>query len=75
MTQKTNKEILLKGLRYMAGSLPFCFIGPVILYSVFNNQDHPWYIPVLCIGVLACIGAICLFFKGINTIMKALFND
>lgn len=70
----TNKALLGKGLKFMAGALPLIFIGPVVLFSSFKNQDHPWFIPVLIIGLLALIGAIFLLFKGISTIMKAIFD-
>jgi hypothetical protein len=70
----TNKEILGKGIRYLAGALPLAFIGPSVLYSAFNNQDHPLYIAVLIFGCIACIASILLMFKGITTIVKSLFN-
>jgi hypothetical protein len=74
MTKRTNKEVLGKGIKYLAGALPLIFIGPSILHSAFKNQDHPLYIPVLILGLLACAGAIFLMFKGIGTLMKALFD-
>ncbi|MFO8146011.1 MAG: DUF6095 family protein [Bacteroidota bacterium] len=70
----TNKEMLGKGLRYLAGALPLTLIGPSILYTAFNNKEHPLYIAVLIFGLLACAGAIFLMFKGIGTLMKALFD-
>lgn len=70
----TNKELLGKGLRYLAGALPLTFIGPSVLYTAFNNREHPLYIAVLILGLLACAGAIFLMFKGIGTLMKALFD-
>lgn len=70
----TNKVLLAKGIKFMAGALPLVFLGPVILFSSFKNQDHPWFIPILILGILALIGAIFLLFKGLNTIMKALFD-
>ncbi len=70
----TNKEVLVKGIKYLAGALPLALIGPSILFSAFNNQDSPWYIPVLIIGIIAFIGSIYLMFKGIMTIVKALFD-
>ena len=70
----TNKEILSKGIQYLAGALPLALIGPSILYNAFNNQDHPWYIPVLIVGVIASFGSIYLMFRGIMTIIKALFD-
>ncbi len=74
MRKHTNKEFLAKGLKYLAAALPTAFIGPVILHSAFNNQDHPFYIAVLILGLIACGGAIFLMFKGISTLVKALFD-
>lgn len=70
----TNKEILTKGIKYLAFALPLIFIGPSILFTAFNNQDHYLYIPVLIVGILAMFGAIFLLFKGILTIVKAVFD-
>ncbi|SDR99540.1 DUF6095 family protein [Gramella sp. MAR_2010_147] len=70
----TNKKILSTGIKYLAGALPLVMIGPSVLYSAFNNQEHPLYIPILILGILATFGAIFLMFKGIMTIMKALFD-
>ena len=70
----TNKELLGKGIKYLAGALPLILLGPVILYSAFHNQEHPYYIIVLILGLLAFIGAIVLMFLGIKTIMRALFD-
>lgn len=70
----TNKEVLSKGIKYLAGALPLALIGPSILYNAFNNQDHPLYIVVLILGIIATFASIFLMFKGIMTIIKALFD-
>ena len=70
----TNKALLGKGLKFMAGALPLIIIGPVVLFSSFKNQDHPWFIPILILGLLALAGAIFLLFKGIRIIMRSLFD-
>ena len=49
---KTNKELLYKGIKYLASSLPLIFLGPSIVYSSFNNQDHPLYVYILVIGLI-----------------------
>ena len=74
MTKRTNKEVLGKGIRFLAGALPLMFIGPSILYSAFHNQESPLYVAVLILGIVACAGAIFLMFKGISTLIKALFD-
>ncbi|MBZ9779236.1 DUF6095 family protein [Psychroflexus sp. CAK8W] len=71
----TNKDTLAKGVKYLAGALPLIFIGPSILYSAFNNQDKTLYWPILIIGILISFGAIFLIFKGIMTLLKALFDE
>jgi hypothetical protein len=70
----TNKEILTKGIKYLAFAIPLIFIGPSVLFTAFNNQSHYLYIPVLIFGILAIFAAIFLLFKGILTIVKAVFD-
>lgn len=65
----------MTGLKYLAGALPLSFIGPVVLFSSFKNQEHVWFIPVLIFALLAMAAAIFLMFKGINTVMKSLFDQ
>jgi len=70
----TNKELLGKGIKYLAGALPLTLLGPAVLFSAFKNQEHPYYIFVLIFGLIAFIGAIILMFLGIRTIIKAVFD-
>lgn len=68
---RTNKEVLVKGIKFMAISLFFMFSGPFLLHLGFKLRNF------LTIGIagLFCIAAILLAMKGLHTIMKALFND
>lgn len=70
----TNRKVLAKGLKNLAIAIPLIFLGPSILYSSFNNQDHPLYLAVLILGIAACIGAIILLFRGILIVVKAVFD-
>ncbi len=70
----TNKALLGKGLKYLAAAIPLSGIGPIVLYSAFNNQAHPWYIAVLIFGILACAAAMFFMFKGITTLVRSLFD-
>lgn len=70
----TNKDMLFKGMKYLAGALPLSFIGPVVLFSSFKNQENIWFIPVMIFALLAMVAAVFLMFKGISTVMKALFD-
>ena len=71
---RTNKDILVKGIKYLAYTVLLMFTAPVVIYQAFKNEGHPFYWPVLIVGLLLAIGAISLGFYGIKTIMDALFN-
>jgi putative Mn2+ efflux pump MntP len=70
-----NKEILARGIKYLAGALPLIFIGPSVIYNAFMNQQNNWHYLVLAVGIVACLGAMFLMFWGLKMIMKSLFND
>lgn len=71
---KTDKVLLIKGVRRLAYTLALMFAGPVVLYQAFKNQDHPWYIPVLVVGAVLALGAIAMGFYSIKTLVDALFG-
>ncbi len=70
----TNKKVLSKGIKYLAGALPLAMIGPSILFSAFNNQDKPLYLAILILGIIASAAAVFLMFKGIMTVVKSMFD-
>ncbi|MBG6109580.1 hypothetical protein H4V97_002933 [Flavobacterium sp. CG_23.5] len=71
----TNKELLSKGIKYLAGALPLLFIGPSLIYNAFMNKENAWHYLVLGIGIVFCLTAMFLMYLGLKTIMKSLFND
>ncbi|MFB9057928.1 DUF6095 family protein [Mariniflexile ostreae] len=73
-TDRTNKDLLVKGLKIMGGSLACMFSGPVMLHIALSNKEKPLYIPILIVGVALCSLAVFLAFKGINTIMDSMFK-
>ena len=72
---KTDKDVLINGLRKMGISLIFMFLGPTLLYIAFSNKEKPLYIPLLILGLIICGMAIFFAFKGIQTIMDSMFNN
>ena len=70
----TNKSVLAKGVKYLAGSLPLLFLGPVVITSAFKNENHPLYVYVLVFGIIIALAAMFLIFKGISTVLKSLFD-
>ena len=74
MTQKhTNKEILAKGIKYMAITLPLLFLCPYLLTLSFLNKDNYSFYLFLILGIIAFILVIFLFYKGIKTILDSIF--
>ena len=71
----TNKVLLSKGIKYLAWALPLLFIGPAIIYNAFINKDNVLHYAVLAVGIIACIAAVYFMFKGLQTMVKGLFND
>ena len=71
---RTDKEILGKGLKQMGICLVLMFIGPSLLFLSLNNDDKPLYIPLLIISFIICITAIVMLFIGLNTILNSIFK-
>jgi len=71
----TNKELLSKGVKYLAWALPLLFIGPSLIYNAFINKENAWHYLVLATGIAICIGSVYLIFLGLKTMMRSLFND
>lgn len=70
----TNREVLSKGIKYLTWALPLMFIGPAVIYNAFCNKDNAWHYLVLGIGIAICFGGAFLLFKGVQTIVKSMFD-
>ncbi len=73
-TDRTDKDILTKGIRLMAICVLLMFAGPFMLHVAFSNQEKPLYIPLLILAIILCVMAIFFLFKGINTILDSIFK-
>lgn len=71
----TDKELLVKGLRFIAFTIALMFTAPVVVYQAFKNHEHLWFWPVLIVGIILGIGAIALGFYSIKVIMDSLFGN
>lgn len=72
--RRTNKDILVKGVKQLAYTVMLMFLAPIVIWQAFKNEDHPFYWPVLVVGILLAIVAIGMGFRGIKTIMNSLFG-
>ena len=69
--QRTNKEVLAKGVKYMAIAMMLMITGPTLIHFGFQVRN---YLTLTIAGIVS-VGAIIMFFIGIKTLLKALFND
>jgi len=72
---KTDKDLLIKGLKHIAYTVVLLFTAPFVLSQAFKNQEHTFYIPILIIGIILAISAIAMGFYSVHIIMNALFNS
>ena len=70
----TDKEQLTRGLKKMGIALLMMFAGPTLFYIATTNKEKPLYIPLLVVSLILCTGAVFFAFKGIQTIMKSMFD-
>ncbi|HNQ27218.1 MAG TPA: DUF6095 family protein [Aquaticitalea sp.] len=73
--KKTDRDLLVKGIKNLAGALALLFLGPTLLYIAFSNLDKPTYPLVLGIALIICALAVFFVFRGIRIVMKSMFES
>ncbi len=71
---KTDKQLLIKALQSFGYTVILLFLGPFLLYQAFRNEDHPFFIPVLVLGLLVACGAVYLGFRSVMLTINAVFG-
>ncbi len=71
--EHTDLKTLVKGLQFLAASLPLLFLGPYLITLSGLNKDNWTFYLFLGLGLIAGASAIFLIFKGIQTIMRSIF--
>ncbi len=71
---RTDKELLIKGLKHITYTIVLMFTAPVIISQAFKNEGHQWYWPVLIFGLVLAIAAIAFGFYSMKIVMDALFG-
>lgn len=66
-----DKIVLQQGLKRVMYAIVLAFIGPFVIMQAFKNDGHPWYWPVLIIGLILSTGSIGLGFLGIGKLTSA----
>lgn len=71
---RTDKELLIKGLKRMSICLLLMFSGPTLFHLALDNSEKSLYVPLLILAIILCVLAVFFLFYGINTIMKSMFK-
>ncbi|TDQ30942.1 DUF6095 family protein [Zeaxanthinibacter enoshimensis] len=71
---RTDRELLIRGVKYLGITALLMFIAPVIIYQAFKNEGHPLYIYVLILGFIFALAAVGMGFYSIRTVVNAFFN-
>ena len=72
--KRTNKPLLVQGLKTMGLTLLLLFLGPFLLHAGLSNPDKPLHIPLVVVGIGVCGTAIYMGFRGIKIIMDSIFK-
>lgn len=71
---KTDKSLLIKGVKTLVFALLSLFLGPILLSQALADKANSLYIPTLIIGCLISAFAVFLIFRGIKIIINSLFK-
>lgn len=63
-----------RGIKFLFIALPMFFVGPSVIYNAFQNQHTVWHYLVLAVGIALCAGAMYFCFKGLNIVVRGLFD-
>jgi len=75
MNQKhTNPNLLKKGIKYLAYSLPLLFLSPCVLTLSFINKETVFFYLFFVAGLIVGFFALYFLYKGIQTLLSSLFN-
>lgn len=69
-----EKIALQKGLKRVGYAILLAFTGPVVIMQAFQNERHPWYWPVLIVGLLLTVFAMINGFRGISSLVEGLLG-
>lgn len=72
---QSNKQKIMKGVKYLAAALPLAFIGPSVIYFAYGSRGEKSFLLFLILGFIAAIASILFMFRGIQTIMKGLYDE
>ena len=73
--KRTDKELLVKGIKQMAITAILMFTGPTLIYLALTDKEQAVFIPLISIGFIISGFAVYMGFRGIRTIMDSMFKS
>lgn len=73
--RRTDKDLLVKGVKSFLYTMGAMFMAPTIIYQAFKNQENVLFWPVLVVGLFLAILAIYLGFRSVNIVINAVFGE
>lgn len=73
-TKRTDKELLVKGIKTMLLTAVLMFLGPTLFYIGLSNKEKVLFIPLMIVATVVLILAVFLMYKGLKTIMNSMFG-
>lgn len=70
----TDIRILKKGVKNLVLALPLLFLGPYLITLGFLNKENFMLYVFLAFGITTAIAAVYFAWRGINTIIDAIFG-
>nr|WP_224482568.1 DUF6095 family protein [Robertkochia sp. 3YJGBD-33] len=70
----TDKDLFFKSLKFFAYTVVLMFTAPAVIYQAFKNQGHPFFWPVLIIGLILAVAAIVMGFYSLKLIIRSFFG-
>ena len=67
-----NKNLFQSGIKSTLGAIPLMFIGPIVIHNAWMNKHTNLHYIVLALGIIICLFAMFLMWKGTLKIMKSL---
>lgn len=71
--ESMRRKEIIKGFKKIAWAMLLCFIAPIIVAQAFKNEGHPFYLPVLIIGIILIILVLTLGIQGIKSLVSEFF--
>ena len=69
----SDKDIIVKGIKFLGAALPLMLIGPVVItigFKAINDGNYIW----ITLGITLSFTAVILAFIGVKTILNGFFD-